>query len=207
MRRTNTCTALSLSLAKLRRNISTLITAIFWACIIVGILAFTATSKPDKIFEAGIIAVALFALLIASVQLDLMRREFNARVRPFVSFGEIRGEANRQIIESSTDSIELRIPIQNTGIIPADNLRVFTSTLAADTGQLINELESQAPKLAPNNLYNLNVQLSMPKTSSTILRLRVKYEGLGKSYDWEQKYRMQVERKTSGVYLSFIPTA
>ncbi len=79
-------------ISRLRRDISTLIIAIFWACVIVGILAFTATSKPDKIFEAGILAVALFALLIANVQLDLMRGDFNARVRPFISFGEIKGE-------------------------------------------------------------------------------------------------------------------
>jgi len=185
---------------KLRRDISTLIVAIFFACVIVGILAFTVTSKPEKIFEAGILAVALFALLVSSVQLDLMRRDFNARIRPFVSFDEIKGEAI-----SNTHSINLRIPIQNTGTIPAENLKVFTSTLVSDTGQLISELESQAPGLAPNNQYILNVELSTGV--NTILRLYVKYEGLEKSYDWEQKYRMQVEKKATGAYLSFIPVA
>ncbi len=90
---------------------------------------------------------------------------------------------------------------------------MFTSTLTLDTDQLVTEVESQAPKLAPNNQYALNVQLGVLKTSSTttILRVCVKYEELNKSYDWEQKYRMQLETKTSGVgvynYLSFIPIA
>ena len=196
----------------LRRNISTVIISVFYAGVIVGIIASTLILKPDKIFDAGILAVALVALLVANVGLDLARRDFTTRDRPFVSFGEISGDGR-----PNTTQLQLHIPIQNTGICPAEDVRITTSSVAADTGKTVSESESRAPKLAPNQHYTLNVDLEIPKVSpamkddsKTILQLHVKYKGLNKSYEWKQKYRMQLGTKTVGEamynYLEFIPT-
>lgn len=196
----------------------------FLICLTVYVLiryGFEAQQQNIVILVASINLVFSMVLLVVTINsLRLVKRDVETRIRPFVSFGEIEGESNTQTIETNSTQIELHIPIQNTGTVPAENLQVITSTLAADSGRCISCLESQAPKLAPNNHYILDVELDIPKQSctvrddnagdmKTILALEVKYDGIDESYEWGQRYRMKLGKKTVGgaVYneLKFIP--
>jgi len=150
-------------------------------------------------------AISWAALLIASFSLLLLVFQIRLTHRPFISFGEILGDA----IPLLNDKLSLfiirtiSIPVFNSGPIPASKLNIHISLKCGDCPPPSSSLSEYIPALSPN-AHNCVLNLSISNDASTqqcirdgnaILELLIIYEGHflinTKPYKTRQTYRIE----------------
>jgi hypothetical protein len=182
----------------LRQNAEAIVIALILAGVVVAAPLVFAFYAPDKMLEAATLAVAIFALVLAILGFNFVRRQVETRIRPFVSVHTI--ESSASVSKESTHFIldSLSIHIQNTGSIPARSPRVHVCLKRADSGQIAWQDKKEMPSLAPNTRGRLTFSdLTPPEIHQDIyqgkmnLEIRVNYEGIGENYQTKQTYKIQ----------------
>ena len=202
--------------------------AFFWLILffLAGLLWLTAFKYGHEYriaLATAIVATAtLFVTLFTSVYtrvsrdltkqtLDPIQQEIRLRIRPFVSIVDIAANPGPWNGFS--------LPLQNTGLLPADELNILVSFIDSKTGKT-EHVYSQKPLtlLAPSSRQTINVY-DLPQHLEEITRagnmqvqLLVKYRCFGTDYETQQTYTIEKATRvaTASIDVSefvFRPTA
>lgn len=151
------------------------------------------------------LSVTVMLVALTTSNLEFMKRDIEARVRPFLSVNEIK-ELKREDAVNKFYSFNLR----NTGIVPAKSVQVIALRVNTETRANERLMRQNLPLIAPNQEIPLVIHVDRSALQEAIdagvynLELTFEYEGIEKTYWTKQSFRIATHDQMSG--LLFIPT-
>ncbi|MBI2303701.1 MAG: hypothetical protein HYU86_03010 [Chloroflexi bacterium] len=171
--------------------------------IILGTVVFgvsVAVGSEDARYIATTIT-AIMATVLAGASLFVAIFQIQAHVRPFVTVARIQEVASLGPSgEAATIPYELDacyIEVQNTGSVPAEEIKLHISLLALASKEITTEVRTELPFLPPNGQETVEFP-NIPREIQTNIcagqmkiEVAINYKGLGKRHDTEQSFNIE----------------